>query len=46
MTLEFGLLPWIGFLAFVLVMLGLDLGVFQRRAHSPQTSPRSYGEAA
>lgn len=33
MTFESGLLPWIAFLAFVLVMLGLDLGVFHRKAH-------------
>ncbi|MDR2562169.1 MAG: TerC family protein [Holophagales bacterium] len=26
---------WIGFLAFVLVMLALDLGVFNRKAHVP-----------
>ena len=25
--------PWIGFNAFVLVMLALDLGVFHRKAH-------------
>ncbi len=28
------LLPWIGFTAFVLVMLALDLGVFHRKAHA------------
>jgi tellurite resistance protein TerC len=28
------LLPWIGFIAFVLVMLALDLGVFQRKIHT------------
>lgn len=27
------LLPWIGFLAFVLILLALDLGVFHREAH-------------
>lgn len=27
------MLPWIGFTAFVLLMLALDLGVFQRRPH-------------
>ena len=27
------LLPWAGFLAFVLVLLALDLGVFHREAH-------------
>ena len=26
--------PWVGFTAFVLVMLALDLGVFHRRAHA------------
>ena len=26
---------WIGFLAFVVVMLALDLGVFNRKAHAP-----------
>ena len=25
---------WIGFLCFVLIMLGLDLGVFHRKAHA------------
>ena len=28
------LLPWIGFLAFILAMLALDLGVFHREAHA------------
>jgi tellurite resistance protein TerC len=28
-----GIWAWIGFLAFVLVMLGLDLGIFHRKAH-------------
>jgi tellurite resistance protein TerC len=32
---------WVGFGAFILVMLALDLGVFSRRAHTP-----SYREAA
>ena len=27
-------LPWIGFLAFILGMLALDLGVFHRDAHA------------
>ena len=26
--------PWVGFTAFVLVMLALDLGVFHRKAHA------------
>ena len=28
-----GLLPWVLFLLFILAMLGLDLGVFNRKAH-------------
>ncbi len=32
--LEVPLVFWIGFLAFVLVMLALDLGVFNRKAHT------------
>ncbi len=31
---ETSLGPWIGFTAFVLVMLALDLGVFHRKAHA------------
>src|SRR5437879_250150 len=31
------LLLWIGFVVFVLIMLALDLGVFNRRAHVIQT---------
>jgi len=27
------LLPWIAFLAFIIVLLALDLGVFHREAH-------------
>jgi tellurite resistance protein TerC len=31
---KFGMLwPWIGFVAFVLLMLALDLGIFHRKAH-------------
>ena len=30
------LLPWIGFLALVVVLLAIDLGVFQRQAHEVQ----------
>lgn len=33
-SLEVPLVFWIGFLAFVLVMLALDLGVFNRKAHT------------
>ena len=29
------ILPWAGFLAFVLVLLALDLGVFNKKAHAP-----------
>ncbi len=29
------ILPWAGFLAFVLVLLSLDLGVFNKKAHAP-----------
>ncbi len=32
-----GLLPWIGFGVFVVVMLALDLGVFHRKAHVIET---------
>ena len=32
---------WIGFLAFVLTMLALDLGVFHREAH--EVKPREAG---
>lgn len=32
-----GLLPWIGFGIFVVVMLALDLGVFHRKAHVIET---------
>jgi tellurite resistance protein TerC len=31
--MEHGLWEWVGFLAFVLAMLALDLGVFNRKAH-------------
>jgi tellurite resistance protein TerC len=31
---ETSLVPWIGFTAFVLAMLALDLGVFHRKAHA------------
>ena len=31
---ETSLAPWIGFIAFILIMLALDLGVFHRKAHS------------
>lgn len=29
------ILPWAGFLAFVLLLLALDLGVFNKKAHAP-----------
>ena len=29
------ILPWLGFLAFVLLLLALDLGVFNKKAHAP-----------
>ena len=31
--MENGILEWVGFLAFVLAMLALDLGVFNRKDH-------------
>ena len=35
---------WVGFIAFVLVMLALDLGVFHRKAHAvkPITTRRYF----
>jgi tellurite resistance protein TerC len=31
--METGILEWVGFLGFVLAMLALDLGVFNRKDH-------------
>ena len=35
---EMSVWPWVGFTAFILMMLALDLGVFQKKAHVPSTS--------
>jgi tellurite resistance protein TerC len=32
-----GTAPWVGFILFVLAMLAVDLGLFQRRTHLPST---------
>ncbi len=38
---QFGVWLWVGFIAFVLAMLALDLGVFHRKAHAVR--PREAG---
>jgi hypothetical protein len=40
-VLQFGIWFWVGFIAFVLAMLALDLGVFHRKAHA--VKPREAG---